>query len=102
MSFGGGSLEYVELEVMADRAAASKEHRHFPGVRRMPTGWSKSDRGSWISSGVDPKLWEVFCAECGDTDGPAGSQSDVVGNLRGPYRHEHQARHVAQKHFEEN
>jgi hypothetical protein len=79
MAFGGGDLQYVRLQIMADQAAASSvEPRHFPGARRMPIGWTRGRDGSWESSGVDEKLWEVFCVECGDTDGPADQQSAAV------------------------
>ena len=44
----------------------------------------------------------MFCAECGDTDGPAENQTQPIQRLRGPYAHEHKAKHAAQKHFDEN
>jgi hypothetical protein len=82
--------------------AASTEHHHFPYARRVRLGWRQDANGRWFSHQEDKKLWEVFCAECDDTDGPAENQTDVIQRLRGPYSHEHKAKHAAQKHFDEN
>lgn len=86
-------------EERAEREA--QEYHHLPIARPMPTGWTRAADGGWTSAGVDAHLWEVFCAECGDTDGPADQQSPFIQQLRGPYRHEHHARRVAKKHEEE-
>jgi hypothetical protein len=64
-------------------------------------GWADSADG-WKWESEDPRLWEVFCAECGDRDGPADIQEPAVRELRGPYRSEHHARHVATAHFNGN
>ena len=49
----------------------------------------------------DQRRWEVVCHECGDTDGPAETQTESVQQLRGPYASEHKAKHAATKHFDE-
>lgn len=103
MVFGGGNLEGVELEVMSALSdAGSKPHRHHPGARRMPIEWARSATGEWVAGDIDATRWEVFCEECGDTDGPADQQSPAVQELRGPYRHEHEARRVERRHFDEH
>jgi hypothetical protein len=96
---GAGDMRYVELQVEGIMADAGREHHHFPGARRLLLGWQHATDGSWASTGVDPKRWEVHCAECGDTDGPAEQQSAAVQQLRGPYRNEHHARRAADEHF---
>jgi hypothetical protein len=80
----------------------SSEHHHFPYARRLRVGWSQDAEGRWTIYQEDKRSWEVFCAECGDTDGPAEDQSEAVQRLRGPYSNEHKAKHLAEKHFEEN
>jgi hypothetical protein len=82
--------------------AASHEHRHFPSARRLRLGWRHDPDGRWISDREDQRLWEVFCAECGDTDGPGENQTEAIQRLRGPYSHERKAQHVAQQHFDQN
>ena len=42
--------------------------------------------------------WEVFCRECGHTDGP----TETVWRSRGPYPSERKAKHVATKHVDEH
>lgn len=86
-------------EARAEREA--QEYHHLPIVRQMPTGWTKAADGTWSSTGIDEHLWEVFCAECGDSDGPANEQPPLLQQLRGPYRHEHHAHRVAKRHEEE-
>ncbi len=76
------------------------ESGHFPYARPLRLGWQQDASGQWTAASEDHKLWEVFCAECGDTDGPADQQSPVVQRLRGPYQSEHRAKHAATKHFE--
>ena len=71
---------------------------HYPYARRLRVGWTRTPSG-WAYASEDDHLWEVFCAECGDTDGPADRQSPEVQRLRGPYESEHRAKHVADRHF---
>lgn len=103
---GGGDFAFGvrlgALDATADLADVSPEHHHFPYARRLRLGWRHDADGRWISDQEDERWWEVFCAECGDTDGPAENQAAPVQRLRGPYGHEHKAKHVAQKHFDEN
>ena len=73
---------------------------HFPYARRSRTGWQQKPDGAWVSSSEDPEEWEVFCEQCGDTDGPVERQSEPVRRIRGPYSSKHKAEHVATKHFE--
>lgn len=89
--------------LQAEEAAeeARYEYHHLPTVRPMPVGWTRAADGTWASSGVDDQLWEVFCAECGDFDGPADQQSPDVQKLRGPYSREHHAHRVAKEHAEQ-
>ena len=61
------------------------DYGHFPYARPLRLGWQHDATGKWNSPSEDHKLWEVFCAECGDTDGPADQQSQAVQRLRGPY-----------------
>ncbi len=91
------------LDAKADvNDAESHEHHHFPYARRLRLGWRRDADGRWVADREDKRLWEVFCDECGDTDGPAENQTEAVQRLRGPYSHEHKAKHVAEKHFDEN
>jgi hypothetical protein len=98
------TLEVQRLNAQSDASAepGSDGHRHFPYARRLRTEWSRGPDGGWVAAAEDARLWEVFCAECGDTDGPANEQSDAVQQLRGPYKSQRHARHVATKHYEEN
>ena len=80
----------------------SGDGHHFPYARRVRLHWSQLPNGTWSFDGEDDHLWEVFCAECGDTDGPADLQSEGVQKLRGPYQGEHKARRAATHHFKEN
>ena len=91
------------LEAEAAAAGASEEvHHHFPGARRLHVDWSKDESGEWTYGSLDLDRWEVVCAECGDTDGPAAEQSAVVQQLRGPYSNERHAERAAEDHFERN
>jgi hypothetical protein len=82
--------------------AGSDEHRHFPYARRLLLGWHRDQNGQWVAGQEDARRWEVFCRECGDTDGPAETQTEPVQHLRGPYPNEHKAKRAAQKHFGEH
>lgn len=95
---------YVEASERHREERAEQEARayhHLPIARPMPVGWSEGADGAWTSAGVDAHRWEVFCAECGDMDGPADRQPPFVQRLRGPYQHEHHARGVAKRHAEQ-
>ncbi len=103
-SFGGEmGLEFVEAmakEAVGSAAPASgPDQGHYPYARQVRTGWHHDAAGAWAYDGVDAQLWEVFCQQCGDTDGPAENQEPAVRQLRGPYRHKHSAEHAANKHF---
>ncbi len=81
---------------------AEQEQRfdgHYPYARHVRLGWGRNSAGVWESSSEDPRLWEVFCAQCGDTDGPADIQPANAKELRGPYSSKHKAEHVAKQHF---
>lgn len=82
--------------------AESHEHHHFPYARGLRLAWRLEADGRWVSDREDKRLWEVFCAECGDTDGPADKQTERIQRLRGPYGSEHRAKHIAKKRFDEN
>ncbi len=74
---------------------------HYPYARPMRTGWTRNASGDWVASAEDPHQWEVFCEQCGDTDGPVDGQPDRARELRGPYPSKHKAEHVATRHFED-
>jgi hypothetical protein len=96
-------IRYGALDATAAAAGAeSDRHRHFPYARRLCLAWRHDADGHWISHREDKRLWEVFCAECGDTDGPTENQTEPIQRLRGPYSSEHKAKHAAKKHFDEN
>jgi hypothetical protein len=99
-SFGirSGALEAAAAVAKAD----ADEHHHFPYARRLRLGWRHDADGHWASEAEDERRWEVFCAECGDTDGPAENQAEPIRHLRGPYSSEHKAKHVAKKHFDDH
>jgi hypothetical protein len=80
----------------------SDGHRHFPYARRLLLGWHEDQNGEWVAAKEDEQRWEFFCRECGDSDGPAETQTELVQRLRGPYPCEHQAKHAATKHFNEH
>ncbi len=106
MAVGGDfafGIRYGALDAAAAAAEAdSHEHRHFPYARPLRLRWRHSADGRWTSDVEDERLWEVFCAECGDTDGPAENQPEPIRHLRGPYSSEHKATHVAKQHFDAN
>ena len=85
----------------ADDAGQPPLGDHFPYARPMRTGWTRNNTGDWVASAEDPHQWEVFCEQCGDTDGPADSQPDRAREIRGPYSSKHKAEHVARRHFED-
>jgi hypothetical protein len=108
----GGLGPYVDLELKMVEARAKEsmqfdpgvsgpDRGHYPCARQVRTGWYRDAAGGWAYEGVDDHLWEVFCPQCGDTDGPAENQEPAVRQLRGPYRHKHSAEHVANRHFKE-
>lgn len=97
----GFRLEALDAEADLHHAE-SIEHHHFPHARPQRLGWRSDADGRWVADREDKRLWEVFCAECGDTDGPPENQTEAVQRLRGPYSHEHEAKHAAEKHFDEN
>ena len=70
---------------------------HFPYARPLRLGWAQAEDGSWHHSLEDRHKWEVVCAQCGDTDGPANRQPEPANLLRGPYDSKHAA-HRAVKH----
>ena len=74
----------------------------FPTPAVSSCGWHQDQNGTWVAGQEDERRWEVFCRECGDTDGPAETQTEAVQGLRGPYPSEHKAKHVATKHFDEH
>jgi hypothetical protein len=86
----------------AAAGANDQGHHHFPYARRLRLEWRHGAERRWSGASEDDRLWEVLCAECGDTDGPAERQAETVRVLRGPYSSEHKAKHVAKKHFDEN
>jgi hypothetical protein len=92
----------LDAAAAADGAADGAEHHHFPFARRQLLDWRQDADGRWSSDREDEHLWEVLCAECGDTDGPAENQAEPVRRLSGPYAGGHKAKHVATRHFEEN
>jgi hypothetical protein len=107
MVIGGGDfafgIRYGALDATAaDASAESGGHHHFPYARRLALAWRQDADGHWTSDREDDRLWEVFCADCGDTDGPAEHQTEPIQRLRGPYPGEHKAKHVAKRHFDEN
>jgi hypothetical protein len=107
VAIGGGDfgfgIRYGALDAKEAAAEAdSDRHHHFPYARRLRLAWRLEADGFWTFNGEDKRLWEVFCAECGDTDGPAENQTDPIQRLRGPYSSEHKAKHVAEKHYDEN
>jgi len=83
----------------AQPGASGPDSGHYPYARPVRHGWRKDASGHWAYDMADEHSWEVFCAQCGDTDGPATDQSPEVQQLRGPYRGKHRAKHVADKHF---
>jgi hypothetical protein len=106
-SFGfGGELELKVAEARAaaamrpDAVASGPDRGHYPYARQVRTGWHHDATGQWAYDGVDEHLWEVFCQQCGDTDGPAEDRKPAVRQLRGPYRHKHSAERAANKHFQ--
>ena len=107
MALEGGDfaagIRYGALDATTAAAAADSEgHQHFPYARRLRLAWRLGDDGHWTSDAEDKRFWEVFCAQCGDTDGPAENQTEPIKRLRGPYHDEHRAKRAATKHFNED
>jgi hypothetical protein len=107
VAIGGGDFSFgIRFGALDAKAAAaeadSNRHHHFPFARRLRLAWRLETDGRWTFEGQDKRHWEVICAECGDTDGPAANQTESIQRLRGPYSSEHKAKHAAQKHFAEN
>lgn len=99
-------FESAALKPMGDLGASparqgtpGPDPGHYPYARPVRLGWRRDAGGHWAYDMVDEHQWEVLCAQCGDTDGPATDQSPEVQALRGPYRSKHRAKHVADKHF---
>jgi hypothetical protein len=106
MAMGGGDFSLGARNGALDATAAAatadaNPHHHFPYARRLHLGWHQNVDGRWIAAREDEHRWEVICAECGDTDGPAENQSIPVQRLRGPYVSKHRATHAATRHFEQ-
>ena len=89
----------ARLAMGSAEAGLGPDHGHFPYARPVRLGWRREANGHGAYDMADEHLWEVFCAECGDADGPAEDQTPAVQELRGPYRGKHHARRVADKHF---
>jgi hypothetical protein len=110
MVAGGGDFvlgaEFMAIDGQVKRAMGSAEASgpdpgHYPYARQVRTGWRQDAAGAWAYDALDDQLWEVFCEQCGDTDGPAERQKPAVRQLRGPYRHKHSAERMATRHFKE-
>jgi hypothetical protein len=83
----------------ASRGAPGPDPGHYPYARPVRLGWCRDAGGHWAYDMVDEHWWEVICAQCGDTDGPATGLSPEAQALRGPYKGKHRAKRVADKHF---
>lgn len=107
MAFGGGFFGQGAMQQRREAAIVDSELNaefrepddlhHFPAVRNFPLDWHKGT-DAWTFESVDPRLWEVVCAECGDDDGPAEQQAAQIRRLRGPYDSERLAKRVARRH----
>ena len=84
----------------ADDSGQQPPSGHYPYARPLRTGWTRTATGDWVAFAEDPHQWEVYCQQCGDTDGPADDQPDRARELRGPYSSKHKAEHVAKRHFD--
>ena len=93
-------IEGLVHDAMGLPNPAGADGGHYPYARQVRLCWHADAAGHWASAGLDEHLWEVFCAQCGDTDGPVQNQEPAVRQLRGPYHGKHHATHVATKHFE--
>lgn len=100
--FGPGGAEQFWRQQEEEREADAPFHyHHLPIARPMRVGWARRPDGKWAHAGEDDRFWEVFCAECGDSDGPAEQQPPELQKLRGPYRSERLARRAAKRHAEQ-
>ncbi len=106
MSFPGGlarnaggraTEKFREAEQEAADSAEARLLRHHPRVRSVPQIWHQDSAGNWNAEGATAQ-WEVYCEQCGDSDGPADRQFPPARELRGPYKTRHQARHAAARH----
>ena len=75
---------------------------HFPYARPLRLRWEQTADGCWHYANQDPRRWEVVCAQCGDTDGPAEGQPEPARSLRGPYDSKHAAHRAAKHHAKEH
>jgi hypothetical protein len=86
-------------------AADSEESQpgggHRPHVRTARSSWRQDASGQWESDAEEAHLWEVFCQQCGDTDGPVDIQPEAARRLRGPYPSMRRAGRAAVKHLKE-
>ena len=62
---------------------------HYAVCRPVRLAWFENDHGEWHWQQSDNQLWEVVCAQCGDSDGPPDLEPAEIQQLRGPYPHEH-------------
>ena len=106
MALGAGDfafgIRYGALDATAAAAKADSDgHHRFPYAPSPPR---LASGGRWTLDlrREDEQFWEAFCAQCGDTDGPAENQTEPVQRLRGPYHDEHKAKRAATKHLNEN
>ncbi len=76
------------------------DRQHYPYARRVRHGWHKDAAGAWAYDSLDDQLWEVFCQQCGDTNGPAEDQQQPVRQLRGPYHSKPVAQQASNRHLE--
>jgi hypothetical protein len=83
----------------ATAGAPGPDPGHYPYARPVRLGWRRDASGHWTYDAQDEHRWEVFCAQCGDSDGPATDQAAEVQRLRGPYPGKRRAKHAADKHF---
>jgi hypothetical protein len=67
-------------------------------TRQVRTGWYHDAAGGWAYEGVDDHLWEVFCQQCGDTDGPRRIRNQRFASFAAPTATS-TAEHAANKHF---
>jgi hypothetical protein len=107
MAAGGGGDgfipggEYFGRDARDRAAGSGPVGEHYPYARQVRVGWCRDTKGNWTSETVDPRLWEVFCQECGDTDGPSEYPAASDSKVRGPYSGKRRAVRAARRHFAE-